>query len=79
MRLNDIAALKGKSGLLKTLQGTTIQVAGIGGAIALMGFIITIRNNDPVDMARAGGVALIVLLYSYPTRRSWQRVMALLD
>src|SRR2546421_13104156 len=41
MRLKDIAALRGISGLLKTLQDTTIQIAFIGGAIPLMGFIIT--------------------------------------
>src|SRR5947208_9801002 len=40
-RLKDIAAVKGTSGLLKTLQGTTIQVASIAGAVALMGFIMT--------------------------------------
>jgi hypothetical protein len=34
MRLKDIAALKGMSGLLKTLQDTTIQVACIGGRLA---------------------------------------------
>src|SRR5207253_4852981 len=46
MRLKDVAAVKGPSGLLKTLQDTTIQCASIGGAIALMGFIITIRTGD---------------------------------
>src|ERR1043166_6264831 len=65
MRLKDIAALKGTSGLLKTLQDTTMQVAFIGGAIALMGFVIMIMRprDDPrdwTDMLRAGGVAAIV-------------------
>src|SRR5437764_10730401 len=46
MRLKDIAALKGISGLLKTLQDTTIQIAFVGGAIALMGFIITIFTRE---------------------------------
>src|SRR5438552_9835905 len=36
MRLKDVAALKGVSGLFKTLQDTTVQIACIGGAIALM-------------------------------------------
>ncbi|MDX6383149.1 MAG: hypothetical protein QOK48_722, partial [Blastocatellia bacterium] len=31
MRLKDIAALRGVSGLLKTLQGTTIQIACLAG------------------------------------------------
>jgi len=75
MRLKDIAAVKGASGLLKTLQDTTIQVASIGGAIALMGFVITIRTKDWTDMLRAGGVAAIVLIYCYPFRSAWQRAV----
>ena len=75
MRLTDIAAVKGVSALLKTLQDTTIQVAAIGGAIALMGFIIVILRGDWTDMLRAGGVAAIVLIYCYPFRGAWQRVV----
>ncbi|MDX6612765.1 MAG: hypothetical protein QOD75_1951 [Blastocatellia bacterium] len=75
MRLQDIAALRGTSGLLKTLESTTIQVACLAGAIALMGFIITIRTGNEFNMLRAGGVALIVLFYCYPTRSSWERVL----
>src|SRR5207253_10900359 len=68
LRLRDIAAVKGPAALLKTLQDTTIQCASIGGAIALMGFIITIRTGDWTDMLRATGVSVIVLLYCYPFR-----------
>src|SRR6185503_14075904 len=53
MRLKDIAALKGISGLLQTLQHTTVQVASIGGAIALMGFMVTILTGDWTNMLRA--------------------------
>jgi hypothetical protein len=75
MRLQDIAALRGLSGLLATLQGTTIQIAFIGGAIALMGFAVMIMTGNKYDMLRAGGVAVIVLLYCYPQRSTWQRVV----
>jgi hypothetical protein len=75
MRLQDIAALRGLSGLLATLQGTTIQIAFIGGAIALMGFVVMIMTGNKYDMLRAGAVAVIVLLYSYPQRSTWQRVL----
>jgi len=78
MRLKDIAAVKGASALLKTLQDTTIQIACVGGAIALMGFIITIRTGDWFDMLRAAGVALIVLFYVYPIKTSWERALAML-
>jgi hypothetical protein len=75
MRLKDIAAVKGVSALLKTLQDTTIQVASIGGAISLMGFMIVILTRDWTNMLRAGGVAAIVLIYCYPFRGAWQRVV----
>ena len=75
MRLQDIAALRGISGLLKTLQGTTLQVAMLALAIALMGFIGTILTNNEYEMLRAGLVALAVLLYCYPRLSAWQRVV----
>lgn len=75
VRLQDVAALQGVTGLLATLYGTTVLVAYIGGAIALMGFIITILTGNKYDMLRAGGVAFIVLLYSYPVRSAWKRVV----
>ena len=75
MRLKDVAALRGVSGLLKTLQDTTIQIACIGGAIALMGFMITIRTGDWTDMLRAVGVSVIVLFYGFPFRNAWERVV----
>ena len=79
MRLKDIAALKGLSGLLKTLQDTTIQVACIGGAITLMGFVITIMTGDWTNMLRAGGVSAIVLVYCFPFRSAWERVVVQLE
>ncbi len=75
MRLRDIVAVKGQSALLKTLQDTTIQGASIGGAITLMGFIITIRTGEWTDMLRASGVAAVVLIYCYPFRGAWQRAV----
>ena len=75
MRLKDIAALRGLSGLLATLQGTTIQVGFIGGAIALMGLIVTIISGNYFDMLRAGGVAIIVLISAFPQRSAWQRIL----
>ena len=74
MRLKDIAALKGTSGLLKSLQDTTIQIAFIGGAISLMGFIVTILTGDWTSMLRAAGVSVIILIYGYPFRSAWDRV-----
>jgi hypothetical protein len=74
MRLKDIAALNGMSGLLKTLQDTTVQVACIGGAIGLMGFMLVILSGDWTFTLRAIGISIIVLMYGYPFRSAWERV-----
>ena len=78
MRLQDLAAVKGVPAMLQTLQGTTIQVASIGGAIGLLGFIITIITPPPdnwMNMLRAAGVSVIVLFYCYPFKSAWQRTV----
>ena len=74
MRLKDIAALKGTSGLLKSLQDTTVQVACIGGAIGLMGFMLVILSGDWTFTLRAIGVSIVVLIYGFPFRSAWERV-----
>lgn len=76
MRLRDIAALRGTSGLLETLQTTTICVALVGGVIALMGFIISVMTGYGRDMIYFGIIAAAVLLYAYPRRAAWQTVVA---
>jgi hypothetical protein len=80
-RLLDIAALRGISGVLETLQKTTVQVAFIGGAIALMGFVVAIiaPENGKIHMLSAGGVAAIVLLSAYPRRGAWQRLVKAIE
>lgn len=75
LRLQDIAALKGPSGLLITLQRTTLQVAMLGAVIAVVGFIATLMTANDFYSYGAGSVAVAVLLYCYPTRASWQRAL----
>ena len=75
MRLQDIAALRGISGLLGTLQKTTLQVALLGGVIALFGFSATLMTGNDFYSYGAGLVGLVVLLYCYPTRNSWQQAV----
>jgi hypothetical protein len=75
MRLRDIAGLRGPSGLLNTLQKTTVEVAFIGGAVALMGFAISVATGLGTEMLFAGAVAVAVLLYAYPSRAAWRRVL----
>ena len=77
MRLQDIAALDGPSGLLRVLERTTLQVAFLGEAIAAIGFIATLMTGNDFYTYGAGLVSVAVLLYSYPTRTSWQRTLRL--
>jgi len=75
MRLQDIAALQGASGLLITLQRTTLRVAMIGIAIAVLGFTATLVAGTPLYTYQAGVVAIAVLLYGYPVRTSWEQAV----
>jgi len=75
MRLQDIAGLQGSSGLLISLQRTTVQVALIGTVIAVIGFVATLFMGDPSYTYRAGAVAAGVLLYCYPVRTSWEKAV----
>ena len=75
MRLQDIGALRGPEGLLRTLQTTTVTVALIGGLIALLGFIISVMTGFGTDMLYLGAVAVAVLLYCYPRLAAWRSVV----
>jgi O-antigen/teichoic acid export membrane protein len=75
MRLQDVAALRGASGLLITLQRTTLRVAMIGVLIAVIGFVSTLMTGAVVYTLQAGVVSLAVLLYGYPVRTSWEQAV----
>lgn len=71
MRLQNIAALQGASGLLVTLERTTLRVAIICSLIAVIGFAATLATGIPSYTYQSGVVAVAVLLYGYPVRNSW--------
>jgi hypothetical protein len=77
MRLQDIGALQGASGLLITLERTTLQLAVLGAAIAALGFIGTLVTGNERYTYWAGLIAIVVLLYCYPSRRAWTRTLQL--
>lgn len=76
MRLQDIGALQGAGGLLITLQRTTLLIALIGIAVAVIGFVSTLLTGAAVYTYQAGVVAAAVLLYGYPVRRSWEQAIS---
>ena len=73
MRLQDIASLRGASGLLKTLESTTVYVALIAAAIAAIGFALAWMSGAAGD-SWLGVIAIAVLFYAYP-RRAVARVV----
>ncbi len=74
-RLSDIASLRGASGLLASLQKTTIIVAALAGAMAVMAFIIAAQTGDAFDVLLPAIAALAILLFSYPRRALWERAL----
>lgn len=75
MRLQDIAGLAGVTGLLKTLEKTTVQLALLGAGIAIIGFIATLMTGNERYTYWAGAIAVIVFVYCYPTKQSWLRAL----
>ena len=75
MRLQDIAGLAGVTGLLKTLEKTTVQLALLGAGIASIGFIATLTTGFAAYTYWAGAIAVIVFVYCYPTKSSWLRAL----
>jgi len=75
MRLQDIAGLAGVSGLLRTLEKTTIQLALLGAAIAAIGFIATLMTGSEWYAYWGSAIAVIVFIYCYPTKSSWLRAI----
>jgi hypothetical protein len=75
MRLQDIGGLKGATGLLITLEKTTLQLALLGAGIAAMGFIGTLVTGNDTYTYWAGLIAIVVLLYCYPSRKAWTRTV----
>src|SRR6185503_11034125 len=75
MRLQDIVGLAGISGLLKTLERTTLQLALLAAAIAVTGFVTTLVTGNDLYTYWTGAVAIVVFVYCYPTKSSWFRAL----
>ena len=75
MRLQDIGGLGGPSALLKTLEKTTLQVALIAASLSILGFVATLLTANDFYTYGAGLIAVVILLYCYPTKTSWIRTI----
>jgi membrane protein YdbS with pleckstrin-like domain len=75
MRLQDIAGLAGVSGLLRTLEKTTIQIALLGAAVTAVGFVSTLLTGNDWYTYWSSAIAVILYIYCYPTKSSWLRAL----
>jgi hypothetical protein len=75
MRLKDVGAIRGGSGLIRTLEKTTLQIAVLTALIAALGFIATALSGNEYYNYFASAVAILLLLYFYPTKASWRRIV----
>ena len=71
MRLQDIAGLAGVSGLLQTLEKTTIQIALFAAAVTVIGFVSTLLTGNEWYTYWASAIAVILLIYCFPLKSSW--------
>jgi len=75
MRLQDIAGLAGVTGLLQTLEKTTVEIALLGAGITAIGFVSTLLTGNDWYTYWASAIAVIVFIYCYPTKSSWLRAV----
>jgi peptidoglycan/LPS O-acetylase OafA/YrhL len=75
MRLQDIAGLEGVTGLVKTLEKTTIQLALMAVIIATLGFIVTLIQGNELYTYWSSAIAVVVLVYCYPSKSSWLKTV----
>ena len=74
-RLQAVADLGGPPALVATLQTTTLLLAAFAALAAALGFVVYSASADPSYMLQAGVVAVAVLLYAYPRRAAWRKVV----
>lgn len=79
LRLQAVGGLRGAAGLLATLYKTTVLVAVMGAAVAVIGFASSLMTGLVGDMLRAWLIAAAVLAYAYPRRAGWRRVVEAAD
>lgn len=75
MRLQDIAGISGVTGLIKTLEKTTLQLALLAVSIAIIGFIVTLIQGNDLYTYWSCAIAVVVLIYCYPTKTSWLKTV----
>ncbi|MFN2530837.1 MAG: hypothetical protein ABR555_06040 [Pyrinomonadaceae bacterium] len=71
MRLQDIGGLSGATGILTTLEKTTIQIAFFAASIAAIGFIGTLLTGNEYYTYGSSIIGVALLIYCFPVKSSW--------
>lgn len=74
-RLSEVFKARGASGVLTQLQTTTILIAALAEAIAILGLVNAFADASSYQGIIASAIALAMLLCTFPRRASWQRVI----
>jgi TRAP-type C4-dicarboxylate transport system permease small subunit len=69
-------APRGVNALLGRLLTTTVICLAIAEFVAVMGFILYLLTGDYEYSWRLGGISLFLVLYSYPRRGEWERIIS---
>jgi len=75
MKLENVATIRGVDGLIKHLLNATIMAAAIAEIIGVLALMVAFFGGSQSDVLRLGAVALVISLYNYPRRSSWQRAV----
>lgn len=70
-RLQDIVGVAGVTGLLQTLEKTTIQIALFGATITGIGFISSLVTGNDWYTYWASAIAIILFIYCFPLKSAW--------
>lgn len=82
MRLQAVADARGTTGLIASLQHTTVIIALVCLAITVMGFVITFLLGDlypswwRAGVVRGAFISALLLFACYPRRKAWQQTVA---
>jgi hypothetical protein len=76
IRLEVVAGLRGINGLVKHFFQVTVVTLAMADVIGLLALLVSFFGGDHNDIVRLGVVAIVIALFAYPRRQSWQQAVA---
>jgi hypothetical protein len=74
-RIEALGASHGSAGVARHLLNATLVSAALGELVAVLGLVMAILGGDFMDMVRLGGIGLVLIVFSYPRKRAWNRTI----